>query len=107
VIATLKRLLNRSIRRGASGRRQPSLQELQTIRAALLYCIEDCHNVSAQRVRHKIEHARTGQELWLLRNDAYQLISQRHSQTLAAERINGLMHCFEGFMEARQLVRIK
>ena len=43
----------------------------------------------------------------MLRNDAYQLISQQHNQTAAANRINDLMSAFEGWLEPSQLVRIK
>lgn len=107
MIASLARFFRASLGPGTSRRRQPSLHELQNMRAALLACVVDCEGAVAQRLRHKIKHAHTGQELWLLRNDAYQLISQRHSQTLAAERINALLRHFEGFVEARLLVRIK
>lgn len=43
----------------------------------------------------------------MLRNDAYQLISHQHSQNVAAERINALIAVFEGWVEPRQLVRIR
>jgi hypothetical protein len=43
----------------------------------------------------------------MLRNDAYQLISQQHNQTAAAARINDLISAFEGWLEPSQLVRIK
>lgn len=107
MIATLSRFFRGSIRPRARPGRHASLQEMQRARAALLDCIADCDNLPAKRLRHQIESAKTGQELWLLRNDAYQLISQRHSQTVAAERINGLLRCFEAFIDARQLVRIQ
>lgn len=54
-----------------------------------------------------MDQAHTPQELWLLRNDAYQLISQRHNQSVAAERINRLIQYFEGWLEPKQLIRIK
>lgn len=84
-----------------------SLKDLQSIRTALLQCMDDCDSVQAQRLRHKIVQTKTAQELWMLRNDAYQLISQQTSQAVAAERINNLMSAFEGWLEPRQLVRIK
>lgn len=84
-----------------------SLKDLQCIRTALLHCMDDCDSVQAHRLRHKIAQAKTAQDLWMLRNDAYQLISQQTSQAVAAERINNLMSAFEGWLEPRQLVRIK
>jgi hypothetical protein len=107
VIANFARFIKGSLKPRAPGRRPPSLKDLQSIQTALLQCITDCDNVPAQRLRHKIEQAKSAQELWLLRNDAYQLISQQTSQTVAAERINALITHFDGWLEPRQLVRIK
>ncbi|RZL07720.1 MAG: hypothetical protein EOP40_15150 [Rubrivivax sp.] len=77
------------------------------IRNQLMRSIADCTAQTAQRLRSKIEQARTAQELWMLRNDAFQLISQQHNQSIAAERINALIQCFEGWLEPKQLVLIK
>ena len=107
MIPAIARFFRSSLKRHAPGRKTPHLRDLQAIRVALLRCIEDCDSVSARRLSHKIIHAQTVQELWLLRNDAYQLISQQTSQTEAAERINALISFFEGWVEPRQLVRIK
>lgn len=82
-------------------------KDLQPIRAAVLQCVADCDSASAKRFRHKVEQAKTAQELWMLRNDAYQLISQQTSQNVAAERINNLIPAFRGWLDPRQLVRIR
>ena len=84
-----------------------SLKDLAGIRNQLLHSIDDCVDPPAQRLRTKIESARSPQELWMLRNDAFQLISQQHNQSVAAERINALIQIFEGWLEPKQLVRIK
>ena len=55
---------------------------------------------------YRVAAYRSGDRMELLRNDAYQLISQRHSQAVATDRINGLIHCFEAFIDPRQLGRI-
>ena len=107
MIANFARFIKGSLKPRAPGRRPPSLKDLQSIQTALLQCITDCDKVPAQRLRHKIEQAKSAQELWLLRNDAYQLISQQTSQAVAAERINALITHFDGWLEPRQLVRIK
>ncbi|MCW5671267.1 MAG: hypothetical protein KIT86_16545 [Hydrogenophaga sp.] len=87
--------------------RSPSLKDLARIRLQLERSIADCTGTPATRLRKQIDQAQTPQELWLLRNDAYQLISQRHDQSVAAERINQLIQCFEGWLEPKQLIRIK
>ena len=107
MIPTIARFIRGSLKPRAPGRKTPHLKDLQAIRVALLRCIEDCDSVPARRLNHKIIQAQTVQELWLLRNDAYQLISQQTSQTVAAARINALISSFEGWLEPRQLVRIK
>ena len=87
--------------------RTPPLRELMSIRQHLLFTIEDCMSVPAHRLRRQIEHARTPQELWLLRNDAFQLISQRHDQRTAAQRIDALVQIFEGWLDPKQLARLR
>jgi hypothetical protein len=87
--------------------RSASLKDLGMIRNQLMRSIADCTSQGAQRLRTKIDQARTAQELWMLRNDAFQLISQQHDQSVAAERINSLIQCFQGWLEPKQLVRIK
>lgn len=102
--------LTRMLRVNLAPRQRPartaSLKDLAQIRRQLVRSIDDCTSESAQRLRKKIDEARTPLELWLLRNDAYQLISQQHDQSVAARRINTLIHSFEGWLEPKQLVRI-
>jgi hypothetical protein len=87
--------------------RSASVRDLMKIRSELGRSIADCMSTGAYRLRQQIDKARTPQELWLLRNDAYQVISQQHNQSIAADRINSLIQCFEGWLEPKQLVRIK
>jgi hypothetical protein len=107
LILTLTRLIKGKLAPRKTAGPAASLKDLQTIRTALLQCVNDCDNVQAHRLRTKITQAKTAQELWMLRNDAYQLISQQTSQAVAAERINNLISVFDGWLEPRQLVRIK
>ena len=58
-------------------------------------------------MRAQIEGAASPQELWLLRNDAFQLISQQHSQQVAAKRIDSLIQVFDGWLDPKQLLRIR
>lgn len=87
-------------------RRIPHLRDVAFIRQQLVQTIEDCvHSAPALRLRRQIERARSPQELWLLRNDAFQLISQRHSQRVAHQRIDGLSELFEEWLEPKQFTR--
>lgn len=106
MISILARLLHGKQAPRKTGKSSPSLKDIQVIRTALLQSVADCEGVSVHRLRHKIEHSQTAQDLWLLRNDAYQMISQHSSQKEAAERINALLAVFDGWVDARQLVRI-
>ena len=106
LISALTRMIRVNIAPRQRERRKPSLKDLAQIRRQLAHSIDDCTSDSAQRLRKQIEQARTPQELWLLRNDAYQQISQQHNQSVAAERINRLIQHFEGWLDPRQLVRI-
>jgi len=107
LIATITRLFGAMQGNRPTSRKKPTLQDLLAIRQALLDCLADCDSATAQRLRHKIGQTQTPQDLWLLRNDAYQVVSQRHNQTVAAERINALIVQFQGWIDAKQLVRIK
>ncbi|MBL8387630.1 MAG: hypothetical protein JNK17_05420 [Hydrogenophaga sp.] len=107
MIPTLARLIKGKIAPRSAAKSNPSLKEIQAIRAALQRCVADCDGVPVHRLRHKIEHSQTVQDLWMLRNDAYQLISHQHSQNVAAERINALMAVFKGWVDPRQLVHIR
>ena len=66
----------------------------------------DCSGTPAHRLGHKINVCRTASDLWLLRRDLYQCISQEHTQGVAAESINRLIPAFEGWLPASQFKRI-
>ena len=107
LIAIITRLLDAMQGNRPTSRKKPPLEDLLAIRQALLDCLTDCDSTIGQRMRLRIGQTQTPQDLWLLRNDAYQVISQRHNQTVAAERINALIVHFQGWIDAKQLVRIK
>lgn len=107
MITTIARIIRVSLKPGYRKSRTASLKDLAAIRKALLLAFEDCLNLSAQRLRLKIENAKSPSELWMLRNDIYQVISQQHDQGIAADRINGLLRVFEGWVDPKQINRIK
>ena len=82
--------------------RVPVDQIKQQLRALL----SDWDDKRAQRVGYRISGALTADELWQIRSELHQCISQLHSQTEAARRINSLLPTFTGWVPARQLVNI-
>jgi hypothetical protein len=76
------------------------------IKLQLRTLLDDCSDKRAQRVSYRISGALTAEELWQIRSELHQCISQLHSQTEAARRINSLLPTFAGWVPARQLVKI-
>ncbi len=93
-----------------SGQSRPEVVEkrmpIDHIRSSLRQTLHDCIDVRAQRVLYKIDMAKTAGDLWLLRSDLHQCIAQVHSERVAAERINGLIGAFRGWLPSGQLTRI-
>lgn len=79
---------------------------IEKIRSRLYACLQGCRDAHTQRVIYKIQQAQTPADLWLLRSDLYQCIARVHSQSIAKERINGLINLFQGWLPDRQLVLI-
>ncbi len=106
MIPAITRILRLAFGQKQAAPRKAGLQDLTRIRQALAASFEDCLGEAADRLRRRIELARTPQELWLLRNDAFQIIAHRHDQSVASERINGLLPAFEGWIDSRQIGRV-
>jgi DNA-binding TFAR19-related protein (PDSD5 family) len=81
------------------------LTDLHVIRGALAQCVEDCQGIAIDRLSLRIASARTHQELWLLRSDAYRLIALSHCQSVAAQRIGGLLPHFDGWIAPQEVRR--
>jgi hypothetical protein len=80
-----------------------SLTELHRVRAALLACLDDCDGHDAMRLTVRITQARSHKDLWQLRSDVFKAVSLRHCQSLAAERIEAVLHHFEGWIDPQEL----
>jgi len=106
MMSAVARLFRRALHARLAPQPSSSLRQLQRIRHALRDCVNDCAGSQAARLQGRIEKARNAQELWLLRNDAYQVISQHHDQRVAAERINQMLPLFNGLVAPRQLSKI-
>ena len=77
MIATLTKLFKGKAAPGKGAKAVPSLKDLQVIRSALLQTVADCDGISVHRLRHKIEHTQTVQDLWLLRQAAEEAAAQQ------------------------------
>ncbi len=102
----IQRIFGTTIHGGSSAinRRQLPIEQ---IRHSLHRTLDDCReDIRAQRMMFKINAAKTPVDLWMLRSDLLQCISQAHSQRVAVERINSLVDIFEGWVPPSQLTRI-
>lgn len=82
------------------------LTDLESVRSALMVAVHDCTGLPAQHLQLKIRSARTHRDLWMLRSDAYRLISLQHCQSVANQRIDDLLHLFEGWVAPQELSRV-
>ena len=103
--SVFQRIFSTSKRLPSESRQSDKLTLLQ-LQQTLQGAIHDCGGMRAQRVTHKIGLSRNVNDLWLLRSDLHQCISQEHSQSVAADRINKLNSAFAGWVPGSQLTRI-
>jgi hypothetical protein len=93
--------------RSKDSAREPSKKlSLSQIKLQMELTFQDVNGSDAERLRYKLRSAREAKELWLLRSDVHQLISQQVNQKEAAERINALLPCFEGWLPKQSLAKI-
>ena len=64
------------------------------LRHLLLGVLDDCEGFEVDRLRWRLHMAERAQELWLLRDAIFQVVSAEHCQEQAAARLQGLMPAF-------------
>jgi hypothetical protein len=74
---------------------------VEAVRRQLLAVVDDCQGFEADRVRWRLHMAERAQELWLLRDAVFRVVSSQHCQSLAIERIDGLVPAFRQVLPAR------
>jgi hypothetical protein len=92
--------------RSRSSEEAKSKMTLSQVKLKVELCFQDVDGQEADRMRFKVRGAREVKDLWMLRSDIHQLISRRLSQQEAAERINALLPCFEGWIPKLSLAKI-
>lgn len=76
---------------------------VEPLREQLLGVLDDCEGFEVDRLRWRLHMAERPQELWLLRDAVFQVVSLQHCQELAIERIAGLVPAFRRVLPERLL----
>jgi len=86
-------------------RLRPPEAAVEAVRRQLLAVLEDCHGTECDRLRWRLHTAERPQELWLLRDQIFQVVASQHCLELAHERINGLLAAFRSVLPAGMVGR--
>jgi hypothetical protein len=89
--------------RRLSGQRVADSADLTRIRSAMLERVIDCELKTVRRIRMQLAGATSAVQLWLLRSEVYQAISEQFGQAEAAARVESLRPLFRGFLPTKQL----
>ncbi|MDO5623267.1 MAG: hypothetical protein Q4G71_01085 [Pseudomonadota bacterium] len=93
----------RSLHKRMTGARAATVAELAQIRTAMLEHMLDCDIKTVRRVRLQMESATTALQLWMLRSEVYQAVSEQFGQHEAAQRVARLGPLFRGLVPQRKL----
>ena len=85
---------------------EPEKLHIGEVRLLLHDALRQCEGPMCQRMRWRIDAARTAEDLWLLRGEIFQLIARQFYQEEAARRINALLPAFSGWLPAHMLTRV-
>ncbi|HPK33630.1 hypothetical protein [Ottowia sp.] len=86
--------------------RQPA-PPLDEMRSALIEQVIDCDPKQTRHVRLGVKTARSVQQLWLLRSEVYQVVSNEFGQHEAERRISDLAPMFERFVSGPRRARAR
>ena len=85
------------------GPRVADSADLTRIRSAMLERVIDCEIKTVRRIRVQLAGATSAVQLWLLRSEVYQAVSEQFGQAEATARIDSLRPLFRGFLPSKQL----
>jgi hypothetical protein len=80
--------------------------KLNHIKSTMLALLSDASPLPESRLVLRINAAGTGMELWLLRVEVHQAVALAHGQSVAAQRINGMLPLFELLIPAHMLAPV-
>ncbi len=92
-----------AVGRRLSGQRRADSADLTRIRSAMLERVIDCELKTVRRIRMQLSGATSAVQLWLLRSEVYQAISEQFGQAEARARVESLRPLFQGFLPTKQL----
>jgi hypothetical protein len=73
---------------------RPPEAGVEVMRVQLLAALDDCHGPECDRLRWRLHTAERPQELWLLRDQILQVLTDQHCLALARERVEALLPAF-------------
>lgn len=85
---------------------EPEKLHLGEVRLLLHDALRQCEGPMCQRMRWRIDAARTAEDLWLLRGEIFQLVARQFCQEEAVRRVNTLLPAFSGWLPERTLMRV-
>jgi len=77
---------------------RPPEAGVEAVRRMLLAALDDCHGTDCDRLRWRLHTAERPQELWLLRDQIFQVVASQHCLAQAEERIASLLSAFRSVM---------
>ena len=84
----------------------PATMPIDDVREQVREALAGCGGPLAERMRWRIDAARTAQDLWLMRGEVFQLVAAAYCQAEAQQRVNALLPAFEGWLPARLLTPV-
>jgi hypothetical protein len=84
---------------------RPPEAGVEAVRRQLLAALDDCHGTECDRLRWRLHTAERAQELWLLRDQIFQVVTTQHCLAQAQERIEGFVTVFRGVLPAGMVRR--
>lgn len=84
----------------------PVTMPIDDVREQVRRALAGCEGPLAERMRWRIDAARTAQDLWLMRGEVFQLVAAAYCQAEAQQRVNALLPAFEGWLPARLLTTV-
>jgi hypothetical protein len=84
---------------------RPPEAGVEAVRRQLLAVLDDCHGTECDRLRWRLHTAERAQELWLLRDQVFQVVASEHCLQQAHERIESLVTAFGQVLPRRLLGR--
>jgi hypothetical protein len=77
---------------------RPPEAGVEDVRRQLLAILDDCDGTDCDRLRWRLHTAERPQELWLLRDQVFQVVASQHCLAQANERIDSLLGAFRAVL---------